>query len=499
MIKKFLYFCTRKTSFKCLINTTSLIRKLNILIIIFLTVFLSCSDNPRSRHKTNTVSFDLDAIRGRGKLIAVTDYNSTNYFIYRGEPMGFHFELLKSFSDHIGIDLEIITENHLEHAFRMLYSGEADILAIGLTVTSSRKKEIQFTEPIDETRQVLVQRKPGNWRTMTLAAVEKTLIRNQLDLANKTVYVQEVSAHADRLHSLAEEIGESITVIEVPFESEKLIQLVEKGEIYYAVCDENVALVNSTYYPDIDVSTPVSFPQSQAWGIKKTSSEELLKELNLWIRTFRETQTYAMLYAKYFKNSRSSIIVKSDYYALSTGKVSPWDNIIKIYSDSINWDWRLLASLICQESRFAPNVKSWAGAYGLMQVMPETGKSFGIDITSSPRNNIKAGARYINWLHSIFDQKIPDENERNRFILAAYNAGPGHVLDAMKLAEKNGKDPRKWDDNVAVWLLKKSEPKYYNDAVVKNGYFRGRESIAFVNEVLDRYEHYRNIIPLKGN
>jgi membrane-bound lytic murein transglycosylase F len=169
--------------------------------------------------------------------------------------------------------------------------------------------------------------------------------------------------------------------------------------------------------------------------------------------------------------------------------------MIREFSASINWDWRLLASLICQESRFNPNVKSWAGAYGLMQIMPVTGRNYGIDITSSPENNMKAGTQYINWLHSIFDPKISDEKERVYFILAAYNAGPGHVLDAMKLTEKNGMDPQKWDGNVALWLTKKSEPRYYNDIVVKNGYFRGTESVAFVAEILNRYEHYKNIIP----
>ncbi len=472
-----------------------MIRKLSILFVLFSTVFLSCSDNLRYRLKTDSVSFDLDAIRERGKLIAVTDFNSTSYFIYKGEPMGFHYELLKSFSDHIGIDLEIVTENHLEDAFNMLNTGKADLLAIGLTVNSSRKKEILFTEPIDETRQVLVQWKPRKWNTMTTTTVESRLIRNQLDLAKKTIYVQEGSSHIERLESLAREIGDSINIISVPYDTEHLIQLVAKGEIDYTICDENVALVNATYYPDIDVSTPISFPQNLAWGIRKTGSEQLQQELNQWIKTYRNTQSYAMLYAKYFRNSRSNTIVKSDYYALSTGKVSQWDDIIKVYSDSIKWDWRLLASLICQESRFNSDVKSWAGAYGLMQIMPETGKNFGIDITASPRNNIKAGARYIKWLHSIFDPKISDENERLRFILAAYNAGPGHVLDAMKLAAKNGKDPQKWDDNVAVWILKKSEPQYYNDMVVKNGYFKGTESVAFVSEVLDRYKQYKNIIP----
>ena len=172
--------------------------------------------------------------------------------------------------------------------------------------------------------------------------------------------------------------------------------------------------------------------------------------------------------------------------------------MIRKYSDSIKWDWRLLASLICQESRFDPNVRSWAGAYGLMQIMPVTGRNFGIDITSSPENNMKAGILYINWLHSIFDPKISDENERVYFILAAYNAGPGHILDAMELARKHGKDPEKWDGNVALWLLKKSDPRYFNDIVVKNGYFRGTESVNFVNKVLDRFEHYKNIIPAKN-
>ena len=476
-----------------------MIKKLFILITIIGTIILSCSDNSHNRRKIDTITFDLDSIKARGRLVAVTDFNSTSYFIYRGEPMGFHFELLKAFSDHLGIDLEIITENHLEKAFEMLHTGKADLLAMGLTVNTSGKEEIKFTEPIDKTRQVLVQRKPNNWETISSSVLERKLLRNQIDLAGKSVYVQKSSSHAERLHSLAKEIGEPFTVIEVPFESEALIQLVARGEIDYAVCDENTAAVTATYFPDIDVRTPVSFPQNLAWGIRKTHSDQLQKELDHWIVNFKKTKTYALIYAKYFKNSHSNSIVKSDYYSLNTGKISPWDDLIKVFSDSIKWDWLLLTSLIYQESRFIPDAESRVGAYGLMQIMPETGKNFGIDITSSPRNNIKAGAKYISWLHSIFDPKIPDENERTRFILAAYNAGPGHVLDAMKLAEKNGKDPVIWDDNVAVWLLKKSDPRYYTDSVVKNGYFRGKESIAFVNEVLERYEHYKNIIPVNND
>lgn len=473
-----------------------MIKRFFLITLFLVSVLFSCSDkHPLFRTSgKNTVSADLESIRKRGKLIAVTDFNSTNYFIYKGEPMGFNYELLELFADHIGIDIEIVTENHIEHALRMLNSGEADIITMGITVNSSRKKEILFTEPIDETRQVLIQRRPHNWRSMTADAIDKKLIRNQLDIAGKTVYVQAGSSHAERMVTLAGEIGDSITVVEVPFEAEQLIRSVAEGEIDYAVCDENVARVNATYYRDIDISTPVSFPQKLAWGLRKNNSEELLGELDRWISSFKKTDSYALLHSKYFRNSRSGIIFRSEYYALKTGKISKYDDLIREFSDTINWDWRLLASLIYQESRFDPGVQSWAGAYGLMQIMPGTAERFGIDITSSPKSNIKAGAMNINWLHSIFDPKVADEKERVHFILASYNAGPGHVLDAMKLAEKNGMDPHKWAD-VEQWLLKKSDPLYYNDVVVKSGYFRGTESVAFVSQILDRYVHYKNILP----
>ena len=461
-----------------------------------MTVFTACSPHRTPKIQvSNIVSCDLDSIRKKGKLVAVTDFNSTDYFIYKGDPMGFNYELLKSFSDNIGIDLEIIPENQPDKALRMLKTGEADLLAFNLSLDSSGNKDIRYTIPIGETKQVLIQRKPRNWRSLSVDIVDTKLVRSQKGLTGKTIYVPAGSSYAEQLITLAKETGNQINIIEVPFESEKLIQNVASGAIDYTICDENLAVVNSTYFPIIDVSTPISLPHKITWGIRKNNSDKLLSALNRWMTIYKLTGSYELLYAKYFKNARSIAIVNSDLYALNTGKVSPYDDMIKKFSPSINWDWRLLASLICQESHFNPGVESYAGAFGLMQIMPETGKNFGIDITSSPENNLRAGIRYIKWLSSIFSPKISDENERIYFILAAYNAGPGHVLDAMKLAEKNGMDPEKWNGNVALWLLKKSLPQYYNDSVVKSGYFRGVESVRFVSQILERYEHYKKIIP----
>jgi membrane-bound lytic murein transglycosylase F len=464
-----------------------------VLAAVVITSFFFFS-NPKNFIDSRDSS-DLESIRKRGKIVALTDFNSTDYFIYRGEPMGFNYELLKSFSKHLGIDLEIITENNFEKAFAMLKSGSADLIAAGLPVTATGTADILYSDPVDETRQVLVKRKSKSRGLIRSGLKDMNNLRDRLGLGKNTIYVQAGFQNIDQVAQMAASMGDTINVSDAPYDQDKLIQYVADGIIDYTVCDENIALVNSAYYQNINIATPVSAVQKIAWGVRKNNSDSLLYVLNSWLRDFRKTRDFALLYTKYFRNSRSGIIIKSDFYANNTGRISPYDDMIRKYSARIDWDWRLLASLICQESRFDPASESGKGAYGLMQIMPETAAAMGIDITASAEDNIRAGIKYINRLHTIFSKKVSDPEERIRFILAAYNAGPGHVLDAMKLAAKHGMNPEKWEGNVAVWMLKKSKPEYYNDEVVKNGYFKGVESVNFVAEVLNRYEHYRNVVP----
>lgn len=424
------------------------------------------------------------------------DYNSTNYFIYRGEPMGYQYELLKLLAEELDVKLEIKVENDIDKNFEMLKRGDCDIIGINLTVTKERSKTIDFTYPHSQTHQVLVQRKPENWTNLSKDELEANLLRNQLNLAGKVIYVQKGTSYEQRMVNLSDEIGDSIKLIRrSDKEVEELIELVARGEIDYTVADENIALVNQIYYPILDVKTAVSFPQNLAWGLKK--GDDLLKlEIDLWLKEFKKSTQYALIYAKYFKNKRSVKIVESDYYAKNSGKVSGYDNYIKKYSKNVDWDWRLLASLIYQESRFKPHVKSWAGAYGLMQLMPTTAKRFGVNKSSSPEKNIKAGVDFIKWLNKRFEKRgITDEEEKIKFVLASYNVGLGHILDARRLAEKNGKNPDIWENNVDDYILKKSKPQYYKDPVVKYGYCRGTETYNYVIEIMDRFEHYKNVIP----
>ena len=345
-------------------------------MFLILLFSFSCK-NPGSIHHKRTDHGDLSQIMERGTLVVITDFNATDYFVYRGQPMGYQYELLQELADHLQIKLEVVVSNDLKESFNCLLDGKCDLIALNLTITKERKKFLEFTEPHSQTRQVLVQRKPEGWQKETVQQLERQLIRNQLELAGKTVYVQQNSAYASRLRNLSDEIGDSIHIIETPEDAEQLISLVAGGDLDYTVSDENVALVNQTYFKNIDISTAVSFPQNLAWAVNK-EAVELKKEINEWLVGFKETARYRVIYNKYFQNQRTATMVQSDYFTISSGKISAWDDVIMKYSHEIGWDWRLVASLIYQESRFDPHARSWAGAYGLMQLMPATAARFGL-------------------------------------------------------------------------------------------------------------------------
>ncbi len=472
-----------------------------VIVILFSVLFLvSCSSGtPGSKQEKNSASpgrknLVLNRVLKNKKLRAVTDYSSVNYLIYRGQPIGYQYELLKNFTDYLGVQLEMVIEKDLEKSIRMLNNGEVDLMAMTLTVTGERKKRFTFTDPIMITEQVLVQRLPDNYQTMkTRDEIESHLLRNQIDLAGKTVYVQKGTIFAQRLAALANEIGDTIYIIEEDKDVEELIEAVARGEIDYTVADKYIALINTRYYPNIDVKTEISFPQYVAWAVKKGQTG-LADTINVWLDSFKKTLLFRLIYNKYFRNIRAAKIVRSKYNSFSGGHLSPYDDYIKEASQIVGWDWRLLASMIYQESEFKPNVRSWVGAYGLMQLMPETLKKYDLDTLSPPKDQIVAGAKYLRFLQRQLPAGITDSVERIKFVLASYNAGLGHILDARRLAEKYGRDPNVWTGNVDFFVKNLSDKFYYHDEVVRNGYLRGDETYNFVKEIFDRFEDYKNLI-----
>jgi membrane-bound lytic murein transglycosylase F len=270
--------------------------------------------------------------------------------------------------------------------------------------------------------------------------------------------------------------------------------MVSRGEINYTVSDENVARLNQSYYPNLDVSLKISFPQNIAWAIRK-SSVGWKAYLDNWIDGFKKTDQYSQIYHQYFVSPRTAGRFYSGFHSISGGKISEYDELIKEIAGRNGWDWRLISSIMYHESRFNNEAESWGGAIGLMQLMPATAESMGVEDVTDPRQNIEGGVLLLNWLDKQLRPSVPDSAERVKFVLAAYNIGLGHVEDARRLALKYGKDSNIWDNNVDYFIKNKSAEKYIADPVVKLGYARGEEAYNFVIRVTGNYEHYRNLIP----
>ncbi len=441
------------------------------------------------------VERDLADIKADGVLRAITTYSSTSYFLYRGQPMGFEYELLQRFAETQGLELEILIAEDIDDLFDMLNRGEGDLVAHGMTITTPRRAVVAFTKPHFTTYQALVQRKPDNWQAMKVHNIKKQLVSDPLDLIGKTVHVRRQSSYYQRLQNLQEELGGEIDIDTVSgkLSTSDIIRLVAEGELDYTVADHNIAAINQAYYRNLDVDTRVSTQQRIAWAVRR-NSPELKQMLDRWIEAEKRSAEYHVIYNKYFKNHRSfRRIAESDFFSKNSDRISHYDSLIQTYSQEMGWDWRLVSSLVYQESRFDPGEQSWAGARGLMQLMPATARELGVNNPLNPTENLRGGTRYLDQLYERW-VGIPDSVQRIKFAMASYNCGYGHVLDAQRLAEKYDKDPLVWDDNVETYLLRLSDRHYFTDEVVRYGYARGHEPYHYVQDIFTRYDHYQKFI-----
>ncbi len=473
------------------------------LIVILFVLVVSCrfGHSDKKRHKKSSrnsdllVQRDLNEIKSDGTLNVVTTYNSTSYFLYRGQPMGYEYDLLKRFAKHLNVDLKIEVSNNIDTMYYMLNSGKVDLIAHGLTVTNKRREIVQFTDYLYLTHQVLVQKKPDNWRKMKWSQLQSSLIHDAIELIGDTVSVRANSSYMNRIENLMEEMGGKIYIdtLSADLSTDKIIEMVVNGDIKYTFADNNIASINASYYPILDIRVPVSFSQRMAWAIRP-QSKELEQVLNEWIESMKNGVEYYVIYNKYFKNERAfRRRENSEFFSLNNNRISEYDDLIKMHADSLGWDWRLFAAMIYQESKFNPESESWAGAEGLMQMMPGTAERFGVTDRTDPEENLAGGTAVIQLLWNRFDE-VPDSIQRIKMTMAAYNCGYGHVTDAQVLAAREGLSATIWDENVEKMMLKLSYPENYNQPGIQFGYVRGIEPVTYVKQIFSRFEHYGQFV-----
>lgn len=401
--------------------------------------------------------------------------------------MGYDYDLVSRLASDKGMVLDLHVAPSLAQVVEMLDSGLIDLIAYEVPVTGEYRNRVVACGLENITHQVLVQPKKSD-----------SLITDVTQLVGRQVYVEKDSKYHHRMENLNQELGGGIIIKPIDRDTligEDLIEMVSNGEIPLTVIDSDIAKLNKTYYRDLDITMEVSFPQRSAWGVAP-GKEWLADSINAWISSEKPRSARASLLKRYFELSKVDDSPQTFTIDLSRGYVSPFDDLFRRFASEIGWDWRLIASQGYAESRFDSTQVSWAGARGVMQIMPRTARAYGLegDEITVNANSIATAVKIISSLEKSLARKVADPVERRKFVVAAYNSGLAHILDAIALAEKTGVNPGVWDGNVAQALLLKSKPEYYNDPVCKYGYFRGRQTVDYVKKVYGVYENIKSKI-----
>jgi len=421
-----------------------------------------------------SVMADLDEIKRRKVLRVLTRNTSTTFFVYRGEQLGFEYELAREFAKSLGVRLQMIIPPSREALLQYLESGRGDLVAAGMSRTPERERKYAVSAPYQFVSELLI------------VSTKDTKTRGLTDLKDKTISVRKSSSYYETLTNLQDRLRFKIELLPEDLETEDALAQVGDGKIAATVADSNIVQLELTYNNKIRSVGALGDIVDIGW-VMRQDQPALKAEVDAFMKKLYKSTFYNLMVSKYFKDSKRTV---SDpgFRADRGGKLSPYDTLVKKHSRTYELDWRLITAQMYQESGFNPKVTSWVGAKGLMQVMPRTGLELKVTNLEDPDEGILAGTKLMARYSNLFNSSDIPAKDRIRFALASYNCGPGHVDDARGLAREMGLDPNKWFGNVAQALLLLSKREIAKKA--RYGYCRCEEPVKYVSEIQDRYHFY---------
>jgi membrane-bound lytic murein transglycosylase F len=409
-------------------------------------------------------------------------HSPATYFLQRGAQRGLEYELAQAFADQLGVELEIRTPPPGTSLLTWFHEGKGDIVAGVETTEGINLGPVEVSQPYLEVAAEVITRS------------DKSAPRNLVELAGKPVTVQAGSAYDYQLqmetHALSlppilplapgsEAVGEALAAV-------------AHGKAAATVLMAPLSELAHTLYPG-QLRTAWSLPQPirLVWAVREDHSE-LLDVVNTYLERVSRSGFKKILLDRYFVDPahlRSRAYVTEGTLA-TTRRISRYDDLIALHAEEAGFDWRIVAALIFEESRFDQDRVSVAGAYGLMQLMPFTARLVGAKNYQEPHDNIEAGVKYLRSLARTFPYGRPED--RLALALASYVVGPGHVEDAQRLARVLGYDPHCWTDSMELMLPLLENPKYHRKSLF--GYAQGREAVRYTNAILKRAAIYSQYV-----
>ena len=424
---------------------------------------------------------DLPGMKERGRLRMITRNNPLTYFIHRGRQVGFEYELIKEFAARHDMRLDIVIPESHADLLAYLNEGKGDLVAAAMTITGPRQELAAFSRPYNEVDEMVVVR------------ADQDSIASLADLAGRTVHVRRSSSFYTTLKALEDSIGLEVVGVSDTVETEEILAGLDEGLYDITLCDSNLLEMEVAHGLRLKAAFSIK-PTVLGWAVRK-GNPELLAALDQYVREEKSGLLFNMMKKRYFENRRTIAKAKDSLRVDLSGRLSPFDDLVKKYARRYGQDWRLITAQMYQESHFDPEATSWVGALGLMQIMPETGRELGFTDLRDPEQNIHAGVKYMHQLLKRFDPAIP-MGERVRLALASYNVGYGHVLDARQLAREKGWDPDRWFGHVERAMKLLARPAYYKRA--RYGFCRGGQPVHYVGNVQSMYDAYVEMLTFVG-
>ena len=411
----------------------------------------------------------LDAALESGEIVMITRTAPTTFYRYRDRPMGFEYELGRAFADYLGVGLKVEVADGWPEMKRRLAEIPAAFLAPGLPIPPETADGLSGSSPYLTLRThiILGPDAPGK-------------IRTPAELAGRTIHLPDDSDARSVLENLREAGVPVSLALHEDLPIEELIRRVADGRLPATAAPGHVALLNRRYDPEIAIGTAVGEPRNLRWLVR-AGGDGLRTRMDEFFRTIRETGAFREIYDRHFGAAPPPRGLRvADFRERISEIGDEYLPLIRAAAETRGFDWRVVAAQAYQESRFDPEARSPAGAVGILQLMPETGRDLGVADLRDPAANIDGGVRHLARLYDFFD-RAATEDDRLRIALAAYNVGQGHLLDARNLARKRGLDPDRWESLETTLPLLREE-RYHRDSLY--GYCRGTEPVEYVRRIM---------------
>ena len=420
-------------------------------------------------------------LRERGGLTVAMEIDLPGYFSLNGENWGYLYDLLKAYTDHIEVDLVVTQKKRGE----VLQTGKVDVTAMLTNRVDARHAANAW--PAYNTSYILLARRrvAKEFNRINPPSLPQAMFGRRLALSGG---FRRSESYAPLLDSLR-----GTTVFRTSGNSFDLIGLLSVGKYDYLICEKSEAQLGCALVRNIaqvfEFAEPVSM--SLVFGSRVPNLQENFLQ---WYEQYMKSDEYTQLNNRYFENGILGEFI-GRHAMRTSGGISIYDDLMRTMGEEGGYDWRLLSAIAWTESNFNAYVISYRGACGLMQIMPIVARQFDIseEEMMKPEVNIRLAIKLLNKINQML--KLPSEIsciDRISLMLACYNSGTGHVIDARNLAAKHKGNPNSWAD-VSRYLQSKSESDYWDDEVVEHGYFGGgEETLAFVEKVMRTYQIYCN-------